>query len=129
MLRRAAPRNDRTIVTTINPIVCNLTRSVLFAVYDFLERIGFRWLHPGPDGERVPRLKTVPLADHAGYLADQLLLGRGLSRSEAEKEVANDRMTEFFVKRVRDAEFPIDSQYHGKAFLLRKPARKLLGEN
>ena len=32
----------------------------LFAVYDFLERLGFRWLHSGPGGDVVPILKTIP---------------------------------------------------------------------
>jgi len=81
--------------------------------------------------DRVTRRRLGFLADHADYLADQLLLSRGSSQAirEAEKEAANERLTEFFVKRARDAEFLIDAQYHGKAFLLRRPGRKLLGES
>ena len=40
----------------------NNPRSVLFAVYDFLERLGFRWLHSGPGGDVIPRLKTISMA-------------------------------------------------------------------
>ncbi|MBU4212737.1 MAG: hypothetical protein L6437_07955 [Kiritimatiellae bacterium] len=28
---------------------------MLFAVYDFLERLGVKWLHPGLGGETIPR--------------------------------------------------------------------------
>lgn len=31
----------------------------LFAVYDFLERLGCRWFMPGPSGEVVPAMKTI----------------------------------------------------------------------
>lgn len=30
------------------------SRSVLFSVYTYLERLGCRWLYPGPEGELVP---------------------------------------------------------------------------
>ncbi len=36
-------------------------RSVLFAVYSYLEGLGFAWVVPGPDGEVAPRLKKIPL--------------------------------------------------------------------
>ena len=36
-------------------------RSTLFAVYDLLERLGCSWIRPGPDGERVPRLRELNL--------------------------------------------------------------------
>lgn len=40
----------------------NNPRSVLFAVYDFLERLGAKWLHSGPGGESIPKLKTLKLS-------------------------------------------------------------------
>lgn len=36
-------------------------RSVLFAVYTYLDQLGFAWIVPGREGERVPRLRHVPL--------------------------------------------------------------------
>lgn len=42
-------RGGRGTITGSNP------RSVLFAVYRFLEQNGCRWIRPGPDGEIVPR--------------------------------------------------------------------------
>lgn len=66
------------------------------------------------------------LADHADFLADQLVLL--CSSSEALKEKAKDRLTSFFKRHAKDAEFLLDAQYHGKAYLLRKPARKMTGE-
>lgn len=77
----------------------------------------------------VIRRRLGFLADHADYLADQLRLDV-LSKyiSEEEREAANERLTYFFVQRAEDAEFLIDAQYHGKAFLERKPRRKLLGQ-
>ena len=74
----------------------------------------------------VVRQRIGFLADHAEYIADQILF---LSKDEKDKQSANERLTEFFEKRIRDAEFLIDAQYNGKAFLKKKPARKTTGEN
>ena len=41
-------RNSKGIIAGSNP------RSVLFAVYRFLEASGCRWIRPGPDGDYVP---------------------------------------------------------------------------
>lgn len=34
-------------------------RGTLYAVYDFLESLGCRWIMPGPFGEIIPKLKTI----------------------------------------------------------------------
>ena len=36
-------------------------RSVLLAVYEYLRRMGCRWLFPGPDGEYIPLKNAVPV--------------------------------------------------------------------
>ncbi len=40
-------------------------RSVLFAVYTYLDSLGFTWIVPGPDGEIVPKLRDIPLDGYA----------------------------------------------------------------
>lgn len=58
-----SPDTDRIAIRSVNGrtvLAGNNPRSVLFAVYDYLERIGFRWLHPGPDGETIPVLRQLP---------------------------------------------------------------------
>ena len=40
-------------------IVGRSTLGALFGVYAFLERLGCRWIMPGPDGEVVPKLDVV----------------------------------------------------------------------
>jgi hypothetical protein len=58
-------RNSKGIVAGSNP------RSVLFAVYRFLEASGCRWIRPGPDGDYVPSRRidnlAVQLKDKAVY--------------------------------------------------------------
>lgn len=41
-------------VAGVNP------RSVLLAVYRYLTEIGCRWVRPGPDGEFIPKLESLP---------------------------------------------------------------------
>lgn len=36
-------------------------RSVLFAVYTYLERLGFAWIVPGREGEIIPKLGRIPV--------------------------------------------------------------------
>ena len=68
-------------------------------------------------------LRTHGLDRCTDCLADQLLLSRGAIQAthEAEKEAANERLTEFPVKRARDAEFLLDAQYPGLISLPAKP--------
>lgn len=47
-------RGTKGIVAGVNP------RSVLLAVYRYLTELGCRWVRPGPDGEYVPRLESLP---------------------------------------------------------------------
>lgn len=58
-------QGSRGIIAGSNP------RSVLFAVYRFLEANGCRWIRPGPDGDYVPDRQignlTLQLADKAKY--------------------------------------------------------------
>jgi hypothetical protein len=58
-------RNSKGIIAGSNP------RSVLFAVYRFLEASGCRWIRPGPDGDYVPSRSidnlSVQLKDKAAY--------------------------------------------------------------
>jgi len=47
-------------------------RSVLFGIYDFLERQGVRFVRPGPAGEVIPQRSTLtlpgePIVEHACY--------------------------------------------------------------
>ena len=58
-------RNSKGIIAGSNP------RSVLMAVYRFLEASGCRWIRPGPDGDYVPSRSidnlSVQLKDKAAY--------------------------------------------------------------
>ena len=47
-------------------------RSVLFAVYRYLQALGVRWIRPGPGGEIIPRasspiVKGINIAERASY--------------------------------------------------------------
>jgi hypothetical protein len=44
------------VVAGVNP------RSTLIASYEYLRRLGAEWLWPGPDGECLPRIETIPLS-------------------------------------------------------------------
>ena len=52
---RVLARGAHVVLTGAN------ARSILFAAYRWLETLGCRWLRPGKDGERVPRVEE-PLA-------------------------------------------------------------------
>jgi hypothetical protein len=58
-------RDSKGVIAGSNP------RSVLFAVYRFLEANGCRWIRPGPDGDFVPSRRvdnlSVRLTDKATY--------------------------------------------------------------
>ncbi|MHC4592317.1 MAG: DUF4838 domain-containing protein, partial [Planctomycetota bacterium] len=51
---------------------CN-ARSVVFAAYRYLEELGCRWLRPGRDGERIPR---VPKALSQTFALDEVPTSR-----------------------------------------------------
>ena len=54
-------RDDAVLIDSERtPIIISGTnpRSVLIAVYRFLHELGCRWVHPGPDGERIPSRET-----------------------------------------------------------------------
>ena len=68
------------------------------------------------------------LADHAEYLADEVLLAMGDNASPADQETAKARLRRFFQQHAKDAEFLLDAQYHGKAYLPKPPRRKMTGE-
>lgn len=60
------PQEDGYILSGSNP------RSVLFAVYRYLQALGFRWIRPGERGEIIPRLATplarrLSVSEHASY--------------------------------------------------------------
>ena len=66
--------DGRLILAGSNP------RSVLFAVYTYLDRLGFAWIVPGPDGEIVPRLKDIPRGCHdVHHRASLIYRGFGLA--------------------------------------------------
>ena len=48
---------DALVIGGANP------RSALMGTYEYLRRLGAEWLWPGADGEVLPRLDVVPLAD------------------------------------------------------------------
>jgi hypothetical protein len=61
-----APRDGGYCIGGSNP------RSVLFAVYRYLDALGFRWIRPGRRGEIVPRLRSpvarnLRIAEKATY--------------------------------------------------------------
>lgn len=68
--------NGRLILAGSNP------RSVLFAVYTYLDSLGFAWTMPGPDGEVIPRLEHIPL-DHYDIYHKASLMYRGFGLAGA----------------------------------------------
>jgi len=79
--------------------------------------------------DKVARRRLGFLADHAEFLADQLVLAMGDSVLPDETQAATRRLRDFFRRHARDAEFLLDSQYHGKDYLSARPARKLTGQS
>lgn len=51
------PRDDQILISGSNP------RSILFAVYRYLQHCGCRWIRPGKEGEIIPRLTRLPLLE------------------------------------------------------------------
>lgn len=80
-------------------------RGLLYAVYDLLESLGCRWVAPGPDGERLPRLARVALpavgaADRPALPGRGLIIGHDHFLAEAELWVewaARARLSAVFI--------------------------------
>ncbi|MFW6059834.1 MAG: DUF4838 domain-containing protein [Phycisphaeraceae bacterium] len=66
--------HERLILAGSNP------RSVLFAVYTYLDALGFAWIVPGEEGHVVPRLSDVPRDGFAiDHTASLIYRGFGLA--------------------------------------------------
>lgn len=74
----------------------------LFAVYDFLERLGCRWFMPGPSGEVVPEMKTIKV-ENLDILEKPFFLLRGYWNKGKTPEQINEEQA--FFHRNRFLEF------------------------
>lgn len=75
--------DDRVVVRTVGHklfLAGSNPRSVLFAVYTYLDALGFAWIVPGPDGQVVPKLKHMPLGPYdIDHQASMMYRGFGLA--------------------------------------------------
>ena len=80
-------------------------RGLLYGVYDLLEALGCRWVAPGPDGERIPKMSeiTLPadsLADWPALEGRCLIIGHDFFLHDAEAWIAwsaRNRLNTIFI--------------------------------
>ena len=91
-------------------------RSVLLAVYEYLRRLGCRWLFPGVDGEIIPIIKDVPCVT---YRHKASMRYRGWCNEGAEYQQNMLEAIDFLAKvgmNVFMMEFRIPTSYYNRYY-------------
>jgi len=83
--------DDQLILAGSNP------RSVLFAVYTYLDTLGFAWIVPGEDGEIVPRLKS-PILENYDFRHRASLHYRGFALAGAYNVAMGEEFVEWMAR-------------------------------
>jgi hypothetical protein len=103
-------------------------RGLLYGVYDLLEALGCRWVAPGHDGERLPRLEMVALpadasADWPALQGRCLIIGHDFFLRDAEDWIAwsaRNRLNTIFIHTI-DAPLALGA-CHIDSWRARRPA-------